>query len=404
MRPLAEPTLADVARAAGVSIATASRVLSGARHVSDERSRAVRKASATLGYRHNAVASALRSQRTETIGLILPRYSTGFLSALIESVSAALDEAGLSLVLRYSSDEVGVSGSGFGSGAGSGSGSGSGSGAGAGSGVSGLDGGSVESLLARRVDGIIVCPPSEEVSRETLAAAGSVPVVQVGRHLFGDATDSVGLDDNRATDLLVGSLGESGARSLVSVGLSNAVPADARRIAALRASCATHGLRLVDAVEADAVLAGGVAAANRLVGASVGAGGWDGSAGSSAASVASDSSVSTGLSPAGALTWAGQRVDAIVCANDDVAHGLVTVLRLNGFDVPGTVQVASLLDVSFDDGPDRQITTLRHPWAAMGREAVRLLLDELAADPAEERPGPRRVTLAPKRLVGASTR
>lgn len=398
MRPLAEPTLADVARAAGVSIATASRVLSGARHVSDERSRAVRKASATLGYRHNAVASALRSQRTETIGLILPRYSTGFLSALIESVSAALDEAGLSLVLRYSSDEGGAGGSG------------SGLGSGAGSGVSGSDGGSVESLLARRVDGIIVCPPSEEVSRETLAAAGSVPVVQVGRHLFGDATDSVGLDDNRATDLLVGSLGESGARSLVSVGLSNAVPADARRIAALRASCATHGLRLVDAVEADAVLAGGVAAANRLVGASVVAGGSGGSAGSSVASVASaasaapGSSVSTRLSPAGALTWAGQRVDAIVCANDDVAHGLVTVLRLNGFDVPGTVQVASLLDVSFDDGPDRQITTLRHPWAAMGREAVRLLLDELAADPAEERPGPRRVTLAPKRLVGASTR
>jgi LacI family transcriptional regulator len=386
VRPLAEPTLADVARAAGVSIATASRVLSGARHVSDERSRAVRKASATLGYRHNAVASALRSQRTETIGLILPRYSTGFLSALIESVSAALDEAGLSLVLRYSSDGVGVSGSGFGSGAGAG--------------VSGSDGGSVESLLARRVDGIIVCPPSEEVSRETLAAAGSVPVVQVGRHLFGDATDSVGLDDNRATDLLVGSLGESGARSLVSVGLSNAVPADARRIAALRASCATHGLRLVDAVEADAVLAGGVAAANRLVGASVGAG----PAVLSGLSASSGSSVSSGSSPAGALTWAGQRVDAIVCANDDVAHGLVTVLRLNGFDVPGTVQVASLLDVSFDDGPDRQITTLRHPWAAMGREAVRLLLDELAADPAEERPGPRRVTLAPKRLVGASTR
>jgi LacI family transcriptional regulator len=245
-----------------------------------------------------------------------------------------------------------------------------------------------------------VCPPSEEVSRETLAAAGSVPVVQVGRHLFGDATDSVGLDDNRATDLLVGSLGESGARSLVSVGLSNAVPADARRIAALRASCATHGLRLVDAVEADAVLAGGVAAANRLVGASVGAG----PAVLSGLSASSGSSVSSGSSPAGALTWAGQRVDAIVCANDDVAHGLVTVLRLNGFDVPGTVQVASLLDVSFDDGPDRQITTLRHPWAAMGREAVRLLLDELAADPAEERPGPRRVTLAPKRLVGASTR
>ncbi|MDO9397482.1 MAG: LacI family DNA-binding transcriptional regulator, partial [Herbiconiux sp.] len=100
------PTLADVAARAGVSVATASRALSGTRAVSDDLGRRVREAARTLGYRRNAVASALRLQRTETVGLVLPRYATSFLSALIESVSDGLEQAGMSLVLRYSEPDA----------------------------------------------------------------------------------------------------------------------------------------------------------------------------------------------------------------------------------------------------------------------------------------------------------
>ena len=113
--PAGEPTLEDVARYAGVSIATASRALSGTRRVSPERMKRVVEATRAVGYRHNAVASALRSKRSETVGLVLPRYSTAFLSALMESVSTGLNERGISLVLRYSEpgavhdhDNVGV--------------------------------------------------------------------------------------------------------------------------------------------------------------------------------------------------------------------------------------------------------------------------------------------------------
>lgn len=361
MTPVAGPTLVDVAREAGVSIATASRVLSGAQHVSESRSRAVRKAITDLGYRHNAVASALRSQRTETVGLILPRYTTGFLSALIESVSAALDDEGMSLVLRYSADG------------------------------DDHDVATVESMLSRRVDGLIICPPSEDVSRDAIAAAARVPVVQVGRHIFGDGTDSVGLDDHRATDLLVGSLADGGARSLVTVGLSPGDPADARRIAAVRASCELRDVTFVEAITADAVLAGGVAAANTLL---------EGSTSSRAGTAATGA----GRDVPRGVDVEQHAVDAAICANDDVAHGLVTVLRLNGVAVPGTLQVASLLDVSLGEGDDREITTLRHPWPAMGREAVRLLIDALGSAAHADAGGARRVTLAPRLLKGRSSR
>ncbi|NYD70134.1 LacI family DNA-binding transcriptional regulator [Herbiconiux flava] len=337
-----EPTLADVAARAGVSVATASRALTGARPVSDTLHRKVRDASRELGYRRNAVASALRLQRTETVGLVLPRYTTGFLSALIESVSDGLERNDLSLVLRYSEPDALH------------------------------DVGNVESLMARRVDGIIICPSSLEASQESIEAAGPVPIVQVGRFVITDRSDSVGLDEDRATAMLVAHLVERAARRMLVVGLDPDAPADARRIRALRG--AAEGAAVVDVAPfTPAVLDGGIRAAERVVAAG----------------------------PA-ALP------DAIVCANDDVAAGVLAVLRMRGLAVPARVQVASLLDLS-PGREDLTVTTLRHPWPEMGREAVRLLLDSQqrgrgpGAEPAAERIA-RRVSLAPQLVPGQSTR
>ncbi|MGD8193131.1 LacI family DNA-binding transcriptional regulator [Herbiconiux sp. P18] len=331
-----EPTLADVAARAGVSVATASRALTGARPVSDTLHRKVNDASRELGYRRNAVASALRLQRTETVGLVLPRYTTGFLSALIESVSEGLERNDLSLVLRYSEPDA----------------------------VHDL--GNVESLMARRVDGIIICPSSLEASQESIDAANGVPLVQVGRFVATDRSDSVGLDEDRATGMLVTHLVERAARRILVVGLDADAPADARRIRALRAAPAESEHVLIEiAPFTPAVLDGGIRAAERLIG-----------GGPSALP------------------------DAIVCANDDVASGVLAVLRMRGIAAPETVQVASLLDLT-PGREDLSVTTLRHPWPEMGREAVRLLVD--AHDRGPERIA-RRVSLAPQLVPGHSTR
>ncbi|MGA1837752.1 LacI family DNA-binding transcriptional regulator [Herbiconiux sp. 11R-BC] len=335
-----QPTLADVARAAGVSVATASRALTGSRPVSGDRVRRVQEASRALGYHPNAVASALRLQRTETVGLVLPRYTTGFLSALIESVSEGLEQHRISLVLRYSEADAQH------------------------------DVDNVGSLIGRRVDGIIICPPSLEASRESIAAAGAVPVVQVGRFVETDRTDSVGLDEDRATDLLVAHLAERRVRSILVVGLDQEVAADSRRIRALALAASAAGLEIAVAPFTAAVLEGGIRAGEWLV-AEGGAGDAPG----------------------------GLPVDAIVCANDDVASGVLAVLRMHGVAVPARVQIASLLDLA-PGAEDHSVTTLRHPWPAMGREAVRLLLD--AREPGHDRIA-RRVTLAPQLVPGAST-
>ncbi|MEL7673127.1 MAG: LacI family DNA-binding transcriptional regulator [Chloroflexota bacterium] len=71
-------TIKDVALAAGVSIATVSRVLNGTRYVSPDLRERVVSAMQTLGYQPNAIAQGLRRQASHTAGLLVPRINEPF--------------------------------------------------------------------------------------------------------------------------------------------------------------------------------------------------------------------------------------------------------------------------------------------------------------------------------------
>jgi DNA-binding LacI/PurR family transcriptional regulator len=75
LAPGAPPTLADVARLAGVSAATASRVLSGSAHVQPKTREKVEQAVARLGYVRNRAARAVRSQQAGSIALVVGEES-----------------------------------------------------------------------------------------------------------------------------------------------------------------------------------------------------------------------------------------------------------------------------------------------------------------------------------------
>ena len=86
------PNQLDVARAAGVSAQTVSRVLSGQQNVRPETARRVHAAVETLGYRIHAAAASLASGRTRILGMILvstDRYSSAALGAGVEQAAAA---------------------------------------------------------------------------------------------------------------------------------------------------------------------------------------------------------------------------------------------------------------------------------------------------------------------------
>ncbi|HJT56901.1 MAG TPA: LacI family DNA-binding transcriptional regulator [Ktedonobacteraceae bacterium] len=92
-------SIKDVAEAAGVSTATVSRVLSNGLHVRPEVRERVMAAVERLGYRPNLVARSLRSQQSNTIGLIVSDISNPFFTAISRAVEDTAYEQGFSVLL-----------------------------------------------------------------------------------------------------------------------------------------------------------------------------------------------------------------------------------------------------------------------------------------------------------------
>lgn len=95
-------TIVDVARAAGVSVGTVSRVLNGNANVRAELRDKVQNAIKELGYAPNAVARSMRIKSTHTIGCVIREINLSALAAFVRAAHDVLDEAGFSLVLSNS--------------------------------------------------------------------------------------------------------------------------------------------------------------------------------------------------------------------------------------------------------------------------------------------------------------
>jgi LacI family transcriptional regulator len=97
-----KPTIRDVAKCAGVSVGTVSRVLNAHSKVQPGLREKVEKAIAELGYSPNAVAQSMRSRATHTVGCVIREINISPLAAFVAAAHDVLDEAGYSLVLSNS--------------------------------------------------------------------------------------------------------------------------------------------------------------------------------------------------------------------------------------------------------------------------------------------------------------
>ena len=93
------PTVLDVARRAGVSPMTVSRVVNGSGPVSPRLRARVEKALKETGYVPNTVARNLRTKRTDTLGLVMPDITNPFFTHVVRGMEVAAREAGLHLLL-----------------------------------------------------------------------------------------------------------------------------------------------------------------------------------------------------------------------------------------------------------------------------------------------------------------
>ena len=166
-------TMADVARLAGVSVATVSRTLSGTRAVDPVMQQRVTAAAEQLGYRVNLVGRALRQTRTSTVGLVVPDLDNPYFSALAQQLSRAFSDPGIDLLVFSADGSLETEARG------------------------------VRSFLGRQVDALVLIPVHEQLSEAAVStAAAAVHTIQLDRRVPGTAASYVGVSNKAGMRLV----------------------------------------------------------------------------------------------------------------------------------------------------------------------------------------------------------
>lgn len=198
-------TIKDVAKEAGVSVATVSRTLNETGRVSAGVRERVMTAAEGLGYRPNAVARSLRSQSTRTLGLVIPNVRNPFFTQMARTVEDAARERGYSLIFG-NTDESPEKEADY-----------------------------LDVLLEKQVDGLIVSPARATSPQLEEIVENGVPVVFLDRFVRGIEAPVVRADGRRAVDELVGHLVEQGHERLAIIaGPAETVPGKERLDAFLK--------------------------------------------------------------------------------------------------------------------------------------------------------------------------
>ncbi len=327
----AKVTVRDVARAAGLSVASVSRALSGARRVRPEVAQRVAQAAEALGYRPDPVARALSLGATASIGLVVPDIMTPFFPALAEAVERTLRSAGLSMLLMNAeNDPV-------------------------------WEEGCISELVDRRVDGLLISATHRINSREAIEkAANSLPVVQIDRYATS-SVDRVVTDPLKTVRLCVDHMAAQGCSTFAFVGAkSSASPAMARRLAFQRIT------RALDPGATGRVLT-------------------------------SDFSMDWGYEAAKVIANRWPQVDAVVCANDLIALGMIQGSVDLGRSVPQDLAVTGCDDTFFSGVSRPTVTSIAQPVWELARTGIDLL-----ARPSKKRQ-PQSIELDPVLHVRGST-
>lgn len=171
---MAKPTMSDVARAAGVDVSTVSRALNErtSRMLRAETVERVLAAAHELGYRPNVLARGLRTQRSHTIGMVIPDLTNPFFPPIVRGLEDVLEEAEYTLILANTDNDPA------------------------------REERSIRTLVGRQVDGLLVATShlDDGVPTEEL---GGLPIVLVNRRGADERMPAVVPDDAHGVRLVV---------------------------------------------------------------------------------------------------------------------------------------------------------------------------------------------------------
>ncbi|WP_159947558.1 LacI family DNA-binding transcriptional regulator [Rhizobium sp. 18065] len=312
--PRKAPTMADVARLAGVSPMTVSRAFKRDTSVSDATRSAILEAADTLGYVFDSTASNLRSQRTDFVAVTIPSINNANFADTVRGLSEGLKERGLQILLGYTDYDIQE------------------------------EERLIEQLLRRRPEAIVVTGGRHTPRARRLLENAGIPVIETWDLPDEPVGHVVGFSNAAAVRSMVDHFVSLGTTRIAFIG--GDADRDTRgtdRRAGFIAAMQAHGLD-----------------PNRLIAAGT-----------------PPISMREGADAMGRLLDTLPDTQAVICVSDLSAFGALTECQRRGVNVPGKIAVAGFGDYEIAGICVPSLTTINPLPREIGKQAAQLILDVL---------------------------
>ncbi|MGG6099788.1 LacI family DNA-binding transcriptional regulator [Pantoea allii] len=308
-------TISEVAKRAGVSKATVSRVLSGNGYVGQEKRDRVLQAIAETGYRPNLLARNLANKSSQTIGLVVTNtlYSGNIFSELMSHSARIMEQQNRQLILadgKHTAEQERAA---------------------------------IQFLLDLRCDGIIIYPRFLSIDElDAMISQHKQPVMVINRRLRINDSFCVYSDQYMASQMAVRYLMEQGHRNIAFITGSLDSPTSQERLSGYQTALREQGI----AINQQLIVHGK----------------W---------------TAQSGMLAVKTLLARGQSFSAIVASNDEMAIGAIKQLTENNIAVPGTVSVIGFDDIPLAPYIIPALSSVKFPVTDMINETINRLVSML---------------------------
>ncbi|MEO0389895.1 MAG: LacI family DNA-binding transcriptional regulator [Pseudomonadota bacterium] len=304
------PTLADVAKRAGVSTATVSRCLNSPDQVGGETRKRVMAAVSELGYAPNFGARALAAKQTNTVGVVIPTMENAVFARGIQAFQEELGRHGKTLLIASSSYQTE------------------------------LEDAQIRALVSRGADALLLIGYDRSPDLYAFLATRGVPTLVAWSFAEGLNQAAIGFDNRAAMAELARLVIGHGHRNIACISAPTATNDRARgRVEGARQAIAEAGLG------GDAMLL-----------------------------VETPYGIENGETAFRQVMATAPDTTAVMCGNDVLAIGALRAAREMGLSVPDDVSITGFDDIELAILAEPALTTVHVPHREMGRRAAAMLI------------------------------
>lgn len=310
-----EVTIYDLARKLNISIATVSRALKDDPVVSKKTKKKIADLAEEMGYRSNHFARNLRNQRTNTIGVIVPRLNSYFMSTVIAGIESVANKEGYNLIISQSSESFEK------------------------------EMASAKTMFNNRVDGLLVslAYDTEDLTHFDSFFKRKIPLIFFDRVVEHENCTNILIDNRKAAYEATAHLIKQGCKKIVHITATPKRNVYVDRLQGYKQALADNDISFQD----DYV-------------------------------IISNLSQEAGVVAADQILKMNPLPDAVFVANDNCAVGCMLAIKQAGIKIPQDMAFVGFNNDPVSKVIEPNLTTINYPGYEMGEVAARNLINHLS--------------------------